>query len=185
MRHTEDLKIQLKTLVKLHVVKKFDKPVRLASGSETTEYYDGKQITLFPERAILFIKLILEELDLEKIDAVGGMSTGADPIVSAFSLLAYIEKNVKIPAFYVRKAEKAHGLSKRVEGVEIKRGMRVLVVEDVVTQGRSTLEAIRVIEAEGGVIAKVACLVDREAGGSEKISSKYPFQAIFKKSQLI
>lgn len=184
MRDTNDLRQELKSLIKLYVYKKFDKPVRLASGSETTEYFDGKQITLFPERAHLFTKLILEDLDLSHIDAVGGMSTGADPIVTAVSLLAYLEKGIKIPAFYVRKAEKSHGLTKRIEGVKLTKGMRVLIVEDVVTKGSSTLEAIRVVESEGAVVSQVTCLIDREAGGAETISSKYPFKAIFKKSEL-
>ena len=174
----------LKSHILQYVYRKLDKPVRLSSGALSAEYFDGKQVTLFPERVHLLAQLILEAADLRNIDAVGGMSVGADPIVTAVSLVAYLEKNLKIPAFFVRKEVKEHGLSKQIEGIELRKGMRVLIVEDVITQGTATLKAIEAVEKAGARVAKVICMIDREAGGSEIIASKYDFHAIFKKSEL-
>ena len=175
---------KLRELVRKHVRRKSDTPIRLTSGSETYEYFDGKQVTLFPDRMALFARLVLENVDLKKIQAIGGMSTGADPIAAAVSLIAFLEKKINIPAFFVRKEPKKHGLQKRIEGAELKKGMRVLIVEDVITKGSSTLDAIQAVEACGAIVEKVICLIDREEGGSQLIASKYPFEAIFKKSDL-
>jgi orotate phosphoribosyltransferase len=182
---THELKEQLKELVTKYVYKKFDKPIQLSSGSKTTEYFDGKQITLFPDRAIIFARFVLSVCDLTKIDAVGGMSVGADPIVTAVSLAAFLEKKVNIPAFFVRKEAKGHGLQKQIEGIELKKGMRVLIVEDVVTKGNATLNAIKAVESTGAEVAQVVCLLDREAGGSTVLSAKYPFTAALTRSQII
>ena len=180
----EEIRSALKPILVKYAHRRLDKPIRLASGAETSEYFDGKQITMFPDRAVLFIRFILETVDLSRIQAVGGMSIGADPIVTGVSLLASLEKEIQIPAFFVRKEAKKHGLQKKIEGVDLKPGMNVLVVEDVVTKGGSTLSAIEAVESAGATVAHIVCLVDREAGGGKILSSKYPFTAAFKKSEI-
>lgn len=178
------LRDELKALLKSYAHRTSDVPIRLSSGAETTVYFDGKQITLFPDRAVLFARVLLENINPAGIEAVGGMSIGADPIVSAVSIVAYLECGLKWPGFLVRKEQKKHGLEKRIEGVELRKGMRVMVVDDVITQGTATLNAISAIEETGAVVAQVACLVDREEGGSKLLAAKYPFYAAFKKSEL-
>ena len=180
----EALRKELKHLVLQHVYKKSDQPIQLSSGAQTNEYYDVKQVTLFPERSVLFARLLSELLNLRDYDAVGGMSIGADPIVSATSIVAYLEKGIHLPMFLVRNEVKVHGLQKKIEGVEIKRGMKVLIVDDVITQGTATLSAIRAVEELGAIVKHIACLIDREEGGSKAISEKYPFLSVFKKSEL-
>jgi orotate phosphoribosyltransferase len=160
-------------------------PIRLSSGKTTNVYFDGKQVTLFPEAAVLFARAVLDAVDLTRIDAVGGMSIGADPAVSAISLVAYLEKKLRVPAFLVRKEPKPHGLQKLIEGVALKKGMRVLIVDDVITQGGAVLQAIRAAEDAGAKVVQVACLVDREEGGTDKLrSAGYPVYSVFKKSEL-
>ena len=178
------MKEELKRLLLRHAHKKLDRAVRLSSGAESSEYFDAKQITLFPERAVVFARVILESLDLRGIDAVGGMSLGADPVVSALTLVAYLEKGLNLPGFLVRREPKKHGLQKMAEGVELKKGMRVLIVDDVITQGSATLAAIQAVEDAGAEVAQVCCLVDREEGGSRMLAQKYKFYAVFKKSEL-
>lgn len=180
----QQLKDKLKRLLKEHAYKKTDTPIRLSSGAMSNEYFDGKQITLVPDRAVVFARLLLESIDLSPIQAVGGMSIGADPIISAVSIMAYLDRGVVIPAFLVRKEAKKHGLQKMIEGIELKPGMRVLVVDDVITQGTATLNAIKAVEETGAQVVQVACLVDREEGGSQILSAKYKFYSAFKKSEL-
>ena len=181
----ESMKRDLAKLVKEKAYIKLDKPIRLASGAVTQLYFDGKQVTLFPERVVLFCRVLLDALDLSQFDAVGGMSIGADPIVSALSVVAHLDKGLNVPAFLVRKEPKKHGLQKMMEGVKLKKGMRVLVVDDVITQGTATLNAIAAVGATGAKVTQVACLVDREEGGSAKIASAgYKFYSVFKKSDL-
>jgi len=177
-------KEELKALLAKYAHRRSETPIQLSSGAWTQEYFDGKQITLFPDRAVLLARVILENMDLTGIEAVGGMSIGADPIVSAISLVAYLDKGLKIPAFLVRKEAKKHGLQKMIEGIEITPGMKTLIVDDVITQGTATLKAIEAAEAAGAKVVAVACLVDREEGGSKAISAKYEFYSVFKKSEL-
>lgn len=175
---------ELRSLLKQHAYQRLDKPVRLASGHLSEEYFDGKQITLFPERVVLFARLLFELLDFRRFEAVGGMSLGADPIISALSVTAFLDRGIRIPGFLVRKQPKLHGLQRVIEGVVIGKGMRVLVVDDVITRGTSTLKAIEAVEESGARIEQVACMVDREEGGGEVIAAKYPFLSVFKKSEL-
>ena len=177
------LKSELVPLLKKYAYLKLDKPITLTSGKTSNVYFDGKQITLFPERALLFSRAILELVDINKIDCVGGLTIGADPIAMAISLVAYLDYKKVIPAFIVRKEPKKHGLQKLIEGYQIKKGDRALVVDDVITTAKSTLEAIRVVEESGGVVGQVACLVDRQEGGTEALS-KYHFTPVFLRSEL-
>lgn len=177
------LKSELVPLIKKHAYLKLDKPITLTSGKTSSVYFDGKQITLFPERTLLFSRAVLELVDINKIDCVGGLTIGADPIAMAISLVAYLDYKKVIPAFIVRKEPKKHGLQKLIEGYKVKKGDRALVVDDVVTTAKSTLEAIKVVEEAGGIVQNVACLVDRQEGGAQALS-KYPFTPVFLKSEL-
>lgn len=178
------LKKELLPQLKEHAFVRLEAPIRLSSGKMSQVYFDGKQITLFPDRAVLFARAVLEMVDLDAVDAVGGLTLGADPIVMALSVMAYLDKGKKIPAFIVRKEPKKHGLGKWMEGYQVKKGDRVLVVDDVITTGGSTLAAIKAIEESGGVVAQVTCLVDRGEGGTEALSSKYKFTPLFTRKEV-
>lgn len=156
----------------------------LASGRRSNYYIDARIITLDPEGAELISELFLQEIYRHKeVEAIGGMSLGADPIVSSVVLKSY-QKGKPISGFLVRKKEKEHGMGKRIEG-NIKPGWKVVIVDDVVTSGNSLLEAARAAEDAGAKVMLTMAVVDREEGGAEKIKEKYPFFSIFKISELM
>jgi len=147
----------------------------LSSGGRSPFYIDCRLTTLDPEGACLVGRvlnaMIQEELAVsgQRVKAVGGLTMGADPVALAIAIASFCEKSpVLLPAFSVRKAPKAHGQTKLIEG-NFTAGDSVVVLDDVVTRGDSTLKAIESVEQAGGKVAFVAVLVDREEGGSEKI----------------
>lgn len=140
----------------------------LASGKKSKFYIDMKATTLSPEGAYLIGRLsyeILRRRFPNEIGGVGGLTLGADPIATAVSLAAY-GQGVEWPAFIVRKEVKEHGTGRSVEGHEnLKRGAKVIVLEDVVTTGGSSIKAIDRLRAEGYDPVAVLTIVDREEGG--------------------
>ena len=141
----------------------------LASGRQSTLYIDARLTTMSPEGLSLIGPLALEELQRASwtVDAVGGLTLGADPISYAIS---YASAGTPRPlrAFTVRKEAKVHGTGKLIEG-PFKAGDRVAVIEDVITTGGSALKAIEAVRAAGGSVVGVLALVDREEGGREAI----------------
>jgi orotate phosphoribosyltransferase len=125
--------------------------VTLSSGVKSNYYIDCKQVTLDAKGAFL-VGEVLSSL-LEDADAIGGLTIGADPIATAVSLRSF-ENGGPIPAFIVRKGQKAHGMMKRIEG-PVAPGSRVIVVDDVITKGGSVIEAIEAVESEGHSVIKV------------------------------
>jgi orotate phosphoribosyltransferase len=161
--------------------------VVLASGRESDFYFDGKQTTLHPEGGYLTGKLFFEAIkDVEGVDGVGGLTLGADPIATATSVVSFLEKR-PIPAFIIRKEPKGHGTGAWLEGRKnFKPGARVVIVEDVVTSGGSSLKAIKRAEEEGLKVLGVVTLVDREEGGRENIEKEgYWLRSIFTKSEVL
>jgi len=144
----------------------------LASGKKSDYYLDCRLTTLDPEGALHTGYCILELLDEMKIkpDAIGGLSMGADPVVSAAIVVSAIEKR-PLQGFLVRKEAKGHGRKKQIEGIEDPRGKRVVIVDDVCTTGGSTQEAIDAVEREGCEVIAVISVVDREEGGSAEVES--------------
>jgi len=158
----------------------------LASGKKSSYYLDCRLTTLDAEGALLTGYCVLEMLDEMgvKPDAIGGMSMGADPIVTATGVVSAIEKR-PLPGFLVRKEAKGHGRKKQIEGMEETRGKRVAIVDDVCTTGGSTQEAIDAAEREGCEVIAVISLVDREEGGSEMLRAKYNYRSIFTARELL
>lgn len=142
----------------------------LASGLKSPYYFDGRMLTLHPEGALAVGKAFLEELRNVQIDAIGGLETGAIPIVASVALLSQ-QEGKPIPAFFVRKEAKRHGLKKAIEG-HFDRGMKVAIVDDVITTGGSVVDAIRTVESQGGKVVKVMVLVDRRQGGSDDLKKQ-------------
>ena len=164
----------------------------LASGGKSNYYVDCKLTTLDPAGAWLVGQLMHALIRQEaaarnaRIVAVGGLTMGADPIALAVGIYSHWAKDAApLQVFSVRKSPKAHGQTKLVEG-NFKKGNTVVVIDDVVTRGESTIAAINAIEQEGGTVAFVAVLVDREEGGREKIEAMgHPVIALFKKAELL
>ena len=148
----------------------------LSSGKKSDFYVDCRKITLHPQGARLIAQIILEKIKGSKVDAIGGLTLGADPITSSVVALS------DIPGFIVRKKEKEHGTRQKIEGI-IESGFNVVIVEDVATTGASALQAIEAVEAIGAKVVKVIAVVDREEGAAEALKN-YDFDPIIKKSDL-
>ncbi|MFD6494283.1 orotate phosphoribosyltransferase [Streptomyces sp. NPDC059944] len=158
--------------------------VTLSSGLEADYYVDLRRITLDGEAAPLVGQVLLDLTEGLDYDAVGGLTMGADPVGTAI-LHAAAARGRKIDSFVVRKAAKAHGLQRRVEGPDIK-GRRVLVVEDTSTTGGSPLEAVQAVREAGAEVVGVATIVDRATGAAEKIEAGagVPYLFAYSKDEL-
>jgi|GEM_PF-49451 len=155
-----------------------DKPFILSSGKESPYYLDCRKVTLYSSSFQLIGDLFWEEVRFSFVDGVAGMSIGADPIVCAV-LASAIKEGVKLEGLLVRKEPKKYGTQKQIEG-NIKPGMRVALVEDVVTTGGSVLKALSALREAGAQVVKVLALVDREEGGRSAIEGEgVPFHAFF------
>ncbi|MBI4115264.1 MAG: orotate phosphoribosyltransferase [Candidatus Omnitrophica bacterium] len=175
-----EIREELLKLVKEKAVRKGEHT--LSSGKKSSYYIDGKQVTLDPHGILLIGKAILSMLQGSQVDAVGGPTLGADPIAAAVSLLSF-QTGKPLKAFIVRKEEKKHGTQKRIEGPSLEVGDKVAVVEDVITSGKSVMDAIQEIEKLKCRVVKVICLVDREEGAKELLEP-YNFSPIFTRSEL-
>jgi len=160
--------------------------VKLSSGKTSNYYLDCRLTTLDPEGSVLAAHAILELLAEKHIraEAIGGMTIGADPVVSAVVALSYLQGR-PLRGFLVRKDRKEHGRQKLIEGLEAAAVRDVVIVDDVCTTGKSTLEAIAAAESEGMRVIAVISLVDREEGGSETLRKKYPYYAICTARELL
>jgi orotate phosphoribosyltransferase len=143
----------------------------LASGKQSKYYVDARLTTMSPEGLAVIGPLALSTLRQSgwEIDAVGGLTLGADPISYAISY-ASARSDRPLRAFTVRKEVKSHGTGKTIEG-PFKEGDRVAVIEDVITTGGSALRAIEAVRAAKGTVAGVLALVDREEGGRQAIEA--------------
>lgn len=157
--------------------------VILASGREADYYVDLRRITLHHRAAPLVGHVLLDHLEVAghgpaDIDAVGGLTLGADPVATAL-LHAAASRGLDLDAFVVRKESKAHGLQRRVEGPDIA-GRTVVAVEDTSTTGGSVLTAVEAIRDAGAEVAAVAVIVDRDTGARERIEDAgLPYLSLF------
>ena len=147
----------------------------LASGAHSSYYIDARLTTMSARGMALIGQLGLRAIQDAgwQVNAVGGLTMGADPVAYAIAR-ATADQPAVIEAFSVRKAAKAHGTGKRIEG-NFHPGDAVVVVEDVITSGSSAYEAIEAVENEGGKVRGVLAVVDREEGGRQKLEAAgYP-----------
>jgi len=155
----------------------------LSSGQRSSYYINGKQVTLHPQGALAIGRLLLSLLPSET-KAVAGLTLGADPIVSAVSVISALE-NRPIPALIVRKESKGHGTMAYIEGPTLPEGAQVVVLEDVVTTGQSAMKAVERLKDAGYQVEQVIALVDRQQGGAEFYQSVgLKFQAVFSISDI-
>jgi orotate phosphoribosyltransferase len=152
---------RLKEIIKVLSYEK--RLVTLASGRQSDFYFDGKQTTLHAEGGFLVGKLFYESIkDLSGVDGVGGITLGADPIATATSIAAYLDGR-PMHAFIIRKEPKGHGTGQWLEGRKnLPPGSKVVIVEDVITTGGSSIKAVRRAEEEGLKVLGIVALVDRE-----------------------
>jgi len=150
----------------------------LASGKKAKYYLDGKQVTLDPAGSRLVAEGLLDLLIKDKMpDAVGGMSIGADPITAAVVVMSAV-RGTPIKGFMVRKQAKGHGTNQFIEG-PVRSGESAGIVEDVVTTGGSSFEAIERCEQFGLKIAGVLAIIDRMEGGAEAFAQRgYRFASL-------
>ena len=158
---------------------------KLSSGKESNYYIDARLTTLHPEGVYLVGKIFLDEILKDpEIQAVGGPTMGADPIVGSILSLSY-QNGHPIRGFLVRKEEKQHGTGKLVEG-NLVSDDKVAIVEDIATTGGSILKAIDAVEDAGATVEKVLVIVDREEGARKVLEDiGYEFFSIFKIGELI
>src|SRR5687768_7001910 len=148
----------------------------LASGKESSYYINSKK-AIFHSEAVWLLGEVLWQMTKDlAIDAAGGLEVGAIPMAAVLAQ-RYHQEGRSLEGFFVRKQAKAHGSQERVEGV-LKAGMRVAVLDDVLTTGGSVIQAIEEIEKVGAIVVAVVCIVDRMEGARAALA-KYPFMPIF------
>jgi orotate phosphoribosyltransferase len=160
--------------------------VVLASGRESDFYLDLRQTLMRPRGVRLAGELVLERLlSGTPVEAVGGMAVGAVPLVSAvLAAAAARDPGTRLVGFFVRKEAKRHGLGRRIEGA-FAAGQTLALLEDTVTTGGSTLEALDAVLSEGGKVARVLCLVDRGEGAKKAFAERgIALEALFTRADL-
>ncbi|MEL6927913.1 MAG: orotate phosphoribosyltransferase [Cyanobacteria bacterium J06600_6] len=174
--NTDTLRQVLLDLIVKHAYVEGD--FTLSSGAKSSYYINCKQVTLNANGALALGRLLLPQLP-DSIQAVAGLTLGADPMVSAVSVVSAYE-NQPLPGLIIRKKPKGHGTKAYIEGPALPEGANVVVLEDVVTTGGSALTAVERLQSAGYEVTQIMALVDREQGGKELYQSKgIKFQALF------
>ena len=182
----EKMRNRLLELILKHVFQYSETPAfKLAHGGTSRFYFNCKRITLDPEGQYLIGNLVFEAIKDFGISAIGGLTLGADPIANATAYSSWL-RGRPIQSFIVRKSSKDHGIIAAIEG-KIRAGDRVAVVDDVVTTGGSTLQAISACRQAGLEIVGALTLVDRqEMNGRENIEKRIPnFKALFTRDEVM
>ncbi len=155
----------------------------LTSGQHSAYYINGKQVTLHPQGSLMIGRLLLESLGPE-VMGVAGLTLGADPMVTAVSLVG-LYANREIFPLIIRKQAKGHGTKAYIEGITLPTGSLVTVLEDVVTTGQSALQAVERLQEAGYRIDQILALVDRQQGGAELYRERgLSFRALFTLSDI-
>ena len=160
----------------------------LSSGLKSDYYIDCRTTTLHAQGAELTARVFLELFRQQRWypQAIGGLTLGADPIVTAVAVISG-QQGIPVHGFLVRKVEKTHGAGQRVEGFQQKEA-RVVIVDDVCTTGSSTVQAIEAARESGFTVIAAACLVEREEAGGrrwvEQAAAPAPFFSVFRSSEI-
>ncbi len=163
----------------------FKKKIVLSSGKISDYYIDVRKVSLSPQGVYLIANLIFDLIKNEKIDAIGGPTLGADPIVSGACYLAH-ENKKKLKGFLIRKSPKKHGRQKLIEGEELKAGDKVVLFDDVATSGSSFIKSLEVLKEEKVKVVKAICVIDREEGAKENLAKLgCPLVSLFTKADFL
>jgi len=164
-----------------------EEPFTLVSGRRSQHYFDCKKVTLWPDRLWLLAGLIVEEMlpRLSGFQGVGGLTMGADPLAYGISSYSFANKKNIIWPLIVRKTEKDHGTQSRIEG-NLDAVSAVIALDDVVTTGGSTLQAVQAFRTAGKTVEHAMVILDREEGGREALEKEgVVLHAIFSKSDFL
>jgi orotate phosphoribosyltransferase len=162
------------------------KTVTLSSGRTSDFYIDCRRVSLSAEGHFLIGQLLRAAIDriAPEAEAVGGLTLGADPLVSAVSTVSFIAGK-PLAGFLVRKEAKGHGTGQWLEGGRLREGLPVVVVDDVITSGGSILRATERARAAGLSVVHALALVDREEGGREAIEAQVPVTALYRRGDFL
>lgn len=178
---TEELRARLLELIREKAYK--EGQFKLASGKTSSYYINGKMVTLDPEGLLIVSQLLFEFCRDAGVEAIGGPTIGADPIVAGVAVVSQLQGR-PISPFLVRKEVKDHGTGLRIEG-PVPAGKKVAMVDDVITTGGSLVSAIEAAKDAGCKVVQIVCVVDREEGGSQRFNEQgLRFDSIFKISDI-
>ena len=151
----------------------------LSSGKESSFYLDARLVSLSAPGAYYTGRIMLDMIANDKVDAIGGPTLGADPMVGALASLSF-QAGKPINTFIIRKQPKPHGKQQQIEGPALKEGGSVVIVDDVATTGKAFIESIEVLTKLNIKVAKAICIIDRGEGAREAVA-KYnvPMHSIF------
>ena len=157
----------------------------LSSGKESSFYLDARLVTLSAPGAYLTARILLDMIKDDQLDAIGGPTLGADPMVGAIASLSYQEGR-PLNTFIIRKQPKAHGKQQQVEGPLLKERGSVVIIDDVATTGKAFVESIEVLQKMDINVKKAICVIDRGEGALEALA-KYnvPLKSIFTISEFL
>ena len=145
--------------------------ITLSSGRESDYYIDARRVTLSAQGGYLCARMILDVIGDDDIDAIGGPTLGADPMIGAISVLS-LQAGKPINTFIIRKTPKSHGKQQQIEGPLLEKGSRVVLIDDIATTGKAFIQSIEVLEKAGIQIHKTICIVDRGEGAFEAVAQK-------------
>lgn len=187
MQNAMDVRAMKKRLARILVERSYmEGDFTLASGKKSDYYFDCRQTSLHPEGAWLIGSLFNEMLNDLPVKAVAGMTMGADPLISATSVVSHLNGRA-LAGLIVRKAIKEHGTGRYIEGLaNVEKGDMVAMLEDVVSTGGSVLQACGRVRDAGLGIAAICCVLDRGEGGRETLQEAgYEVRAIFTRPELV
>jgi orotate phosphoribosyltransferase len=165
------MSVSKQRLIEIVIEKSFqyrdNPPFTLASGRQSNYYFNCKPTTMDPEGMNLIGLVLFDTLKDASITAAGGLTLGADPLANALSVISF-QKGKSIKSFTVRKETKDHGTKSKIEG-NLQADERIVILDDVITTGGSTITAIEAIKEAGLIIDRVVAFIDREEGGRENI----------------
>lgn len=162
----------------------FREKIILSSGKESDYYIDARLVTLNPRGTYLCARLMWDLVGDTAIDAIGGPTLGADPMIGALGVLS-LDRQEPVSTFIIRKESKGHGKKQLLEGPVLKPGSRVVIIDDVATTGKAfvhSLDALAELDIE---VVKAICIVDRQEGAYEAVAAKgCELFSIFKASEI-
>jgi len=157
----------------------------LSSGKESDFYLDARVVTLSAAGAYLTGRIILDMIKDHKLDAVGGPTLGADPMVGAVASLSH-QAGRPVNTFIIRKSPKAYGKQQQIEGPALKEGGHVVIIDDVATTGKAFVESIEVLQKMDIKIKEAICVIDRGEGAHEALAKfQVPLRSIFSISEFL